>query len=89
MTVDEMERSIKIENYDPTPGENRCDKCGARAYARTMFLQEGKWLSLEWCGHHFSKFEPTLAADGWISQSRLDILNHEMSLYKKASDDKF
>lgn len=85
MTVAEMETTISVDEYDPNPANNRCDKCGARAYIR--FYKSA--LQLEWCGHHGNFYAATLIADGWTEQSRIDKLEAECDAYKKVADDKF
>jgi hypothetical protein len=42
-------------------GQDRCDRCSARAVVQTMMLGGG---SLLWCGHHFGRNEGALGSSG-------------------------
>ncbi len=52
----------------PSPSvmdSERCDRCGKRAFVMTaMTVVPGLELTLSWCAHHYSVFEPGLAASG-------------------------
>ena len=52
----------------PSPSvldSERCDRCGKRAFVMTATtVVPGLELSLAWCAHHYSVFEPGLAASG-------------------------
>ncbi len=52
----------------PSPtvlNSERCDRCGKRAFVMTaMTVVPGLELTLSWCAHHYSVFEPGLAASG-------------------------
>lgn len=41
---------------------DRCDTCNAQAFVRTS---NAKGHILDWCGHHFNKFEATLIGQGF------------------------
>lgn len=41
---------------------NRCDRCGAQAYAVAGKSEVG---TLMFCGHHFAEVENTLREQGW------------------------
>ena len=38
---------------------DRCDRCGAQAYVRVMFVNG----ELMFCGHHFDKHQPSFTVD--------------------------
>jgi len=52
----------------PSPtvlNSERCDRRGKRAFVMTaMTVVPGLELTLSWCAHHYSVFEPGLAASG-------------------------
>lgn len=37
--------------------EERCDRCGARAFVATAHRVDGHLLTLAWCSHHFTEYE--------------------------------
>lgn len=41
-------------------GIDRCDKCKAQAYVRTIVRSGEKALPLTWCQHHFRQYEEAL-----------------------------
>ena len=61
-----------IGKRNPTPppaptvlDSERCDRCGKRAFVMTATtVVPGLELTLSWCAHHYSVFEPGLAASG-------------------------
>lgn len=36
---------------------DRCDKCGAQAYVRTVVTGD---MILQWCGHHWNEVRPKI-----------------------------
>lgn len=41
--------------------EERCDRCGQRAFVVTESMaDDGRLLSLSWCAHHFNTLQPQL-----------------------------
>lgn len=44
----------------PPNTAERCDRCGARAMVRTMFLVGEDLCDLLWCGHHFTAYETAI-----------------------------
>jgi hypothetical protein len=42
-------------------GEDRCDRCSARALVETVMLGGG---ALMWCGHHFESYQQSLLSLG-------------------------
>jgi len=61
-------RGRKKAASSPSPTvliSERCDRCGKRAFVMTaMTVVPGLELTLSWCAHHYSVFEPGLAASG-------------------------
>ena len=47
---------------------DRCDRCGAQAFVRVVFGEDGmRWL--DFCGHHFTKHEIVLR---WVAEDIYD-----------------
>lgn len=86
MTVEELTKVNTIGDYNPTPGENRCDGCHlGRAYVR-YFNDD---MVIELCYHHSSTNELALMAGGWSKQDRTDLLFKAEAQYKVAKDNNF
>ena len=45
----------------PLTGQDRCDRCSARAVVQTVMRGGGFLL---WCGHHFGRNEAALGSSG-------------------------
>lgn len=62
---------------EPITALDRCDACGAQTLYRVHRppTKERPTLMgvLEFCGHHYRKHEPTLAARGWTVATQLEI----------------
>lgn len=54
---------------EPLTAHDRCDRCGAQAYYRVhrppTEEHPKRKGALEFCGHHYRKFSPSLIGDGW------------------------
>lgn len=68
---------------------DRCDRCSARAYMRVYKKIKRKNGELIFCMHHYREYEPVLITDNWIIDDQSHVLDEEMRLYSKPSDDNF
>ena len=59
MTVDSVIEPVsQPESTWVLTGLDRCDKCGAQAYVRVT----GVTGSLDFCGHHYTRYQEKLSA---------------------------
>lgn len=58
----------------PLTPSDRCDRCGAQAYARTSVLAETGPVDLLWCAHHFATNETKLREIALAVQDERDRL---------------
>jgi hypothetical protein len=76
-----LERKIPVDAAtalcpvkDPFQGEvklvagDRCDRCGARAMIRVASLASG--ADVQFCGHHYSRYEVALVQQGFTVTGR-------------------
>lgn len=54
---------------------DRCCRCGAEALVRVHKVIDDKPMDILFCGHHFAKNEPALAANGWDVQDERHRVN--------------
>lgn len=59
--------------YKPLTLKDRCDRCGESSQAFVRVIKNDK--ELIFCGHHFSRYEPVLVADGWLVQDERNMIN--------------
>lgn len=57
------------------PGEDRCDRCRAEAFARVTV----SGTDLFFCGHHFTEHEPALVIVAEQVVDRRDLINAKPS----------
>lgn len=61
----------KLEQF-----HDRCDRCGAQAFARAVAISgDSSLLELLFCGHHFHKHGKALGDKGWLIQNDTDLIN--------------
>lgn len=60
---------------------DRCDKCAAQAYVRVHHISG---TDLQFCGHHYSRFEVAFVSDEWLVQDERDRINAKPSVSANA-----
>jgi hypothetical protein len=61
----------------PLTLRDRCDRCGAQAFARTAILTPNGAVDMLWCGHHFRQHGEKLTAVSLSIQDETSRINEK------------
>lgn len=80
--MEDLLNAIPKNSYRQLQLVDRCDRCGAQAFARAVKMIDDKELELLFCGHEFNEVQPHLIAEGFLLQDDRHLINMQSTEYE-------